>query len=89
LVKRAGLLLKKFQIMLRIEDELASIIDTRMAGDLICAADDRHFVDETLHQDVAKAIGGGHRIIVHAITHERGRGDLGRAFVTGLERRLG
>jgi hypothetical protein len=60
-----------------------------MAGNLIRAADDRHLVDKTFHQDVAKAIGGGHGIVVHAIAHERGRGDLGRALVAGLEWRLG
>ena len=76
LVKRAGLLLKKCQIMLRIEDELASIIDAWMTGDLICTADDHDLVDETLHQHVTKAIGGGHGIIVHPIAHERRGGDL-------------
>ena len=75
--------------MLRIEDELAAVIDAGMAGDLIRAADNRHLIDKAFHQDVAKAVGGWHRIIVHAIAHERGRGDFGRALVAGREWRLG
>src|ERR1700740_432798 len=75
--------------MLRVEDELAAAIDAWMAGDLIRAADDRDLVDETFYEDVTKAIGGGHRIIVHAVTHERGRGDFVRTLVAVLERRLG
>ena len=89
LIKRAGLLLEQRQIVLRVEDELAAAIDARMAGDLVRAADDHDLVDEALHQDVAKAIGGRRRIIVHAIAHQRRRGDLRRALVAGLEGRLG
>src|SRR4029077_9420403 len=89
LVERAGLLLEERQIMLRIEDELAAIIDTGMAGDFIRAADDRHLIDKTFHQNVTKAIGGGHGIIVHAIAHESRRGDFGGALVAGLEWRFG
>jgi hypothetical protein len=44
LVERTGLLFEECQIMLRIEDKLAAIIDAGMAGDLIRAADDRHLV---------------------------------------------
>ena len=71
--------------MLRVKDELTTAIDARMPGDLARAADDRDLVDEALDQDVAKTIGGGRRIIVHAIAHQRGRGDLRRALVAGLE----
>ena len=62
-------------------------IDARMPGDLARA--DRDLVDEALDQDVAKTIGGRRRIIVHAIAHQRGRGDLRRALVAGLEGQLG
>jgi hypothetical protein len=82
-------LLKQRQIVFRVEHELATTVDARMPGDLARAADDRHLVDKTLHQDIAKAIGRWHGIIVHAIAHERNRGDFGRALVAGLERHLG
>jgi hypothetical protein len=39
------------------------------------------------HQDVAKAIGGRRRIIVHAIAHHRRRGDLRCALFAGREGR--
>ncbi len=89
LIERAGLLLEERQIVLRVKHELTTAIDARMPGDLARAADDRHLVDEALDQDVAKAIGGWRRIIVHAIAHQRGRGDLRRALVAGLEGQLG
>src|ERR1700704_2494991 len=53
LIERAGLLLEERQIVLRVKDELTTAIDARMPGDLARAADDRHLVDEALHQDVA------------------------------------
>jgi hypothetical protein len=89
LVQGAGLLLEERQIVLRVEDELATTIDARMPGDLARAADDRDLVDEALDQDVAKTIGRRHGIIVHAIANEHGRGDLARALVARLEGRLG
>ena len=89
LIERAGLLLEERQIVLRVEDELATTIDARMPGDLARAADDRDLVDEALDQDVAKTIGRRHGIIVHAIANEHGRGDLARALVARLEGRLG
>ena len=89
LVQGAGLLLEERQIVLRVKDELTTAIDARMPGDLARAADDRDLVDEALDQDVAKTIGGWRRIIVHAIAHQRGRGDLRRALVAGLEGQLG
>jgi hypothetical protein len=58
LVKRARLLFEQREIMLlRVENELAATIDARMPGNLIGAADNRHLVDETVHEDVAKAMG--------------------------------
>jgi hypothetical protein len=59
-----------------------------MPGDL-ARADDRDLIHKTLDQDVTKTIGGWRRIIVHAIAHQRGRGDLRWALVAGLEGRLG
>ena len=88
LIKRAGLLLEERQIVLRVEDELATTIDAWMQGDLARAANDRDLVDEALHQDVTKTIGRWHGIIVHAIARQRSRGDLARALVAGLEGRL-
>src|ERR1700731_1641962 len=88
LVQGAGLLLEERQIVLRVKDELTTAIDARMPGDLARAADDRDLVDEALDQDVAKTIGGWRRIIVHAIAHQRGRGDLRRALVAGLAARV-
>ena len=89
LIQRAGLLLKKRQIMLRIEDELTSIIDPWMTGDRARAPEDCDLVDEALHQNVAEAVGGGDRIIVHPIAHQRRRRDFRWALVAGLEGCLG
>src|SRR6202158_879876 len=88
LVERAGVLFEERQIMLRIEDELAATVDAGMTGDLVHAADDRHMVDETLHQAVTKTMRRRHGIICHAIAPQRGRGDLARALVAGLEGHL-
>jgi hypothetical protein len=77
---------RRRQVVLWVKDELTTAIDARMPGDLARAADDRNLVDEALCRET---IGGERRIIVHAIAHHRGRGDLRRALVAGLEGQLG
>ena len=67
------------------KNELATIIAAWMTRDLNGSVKNYHLIDEPLHQDVAKAIGGRNGIIVHAVAHQRQGGDLGRAFMARLE----
>ncbi len=57
--EHARFLLEKRQVMFGVEDELAAGIAAWMTGNLDNATENHDFVDEALHQDVVKAIGGG------------------------------
>ncbi len=75
--------------MQRIEDEVLAGVGAPVAGDLLAAADDLHPVDIAANHHLAVAIGGRHRVIVAAITHQRERADPTRSLVARLVRHCG
>ena len=59
LVERSGLLLDQRQIMQGIADEVAALVRSLVAGDLLAGADDDHLIHEASYDDLAKAVRRG------------------------------
>ena len=85
LVERGRLDLDQCQIMQRIGDERACRIGTRVPGDDLAAAQDHHFVDEALHQDILEAVTRRHRVVVAAVADERRRRHPAAALLAWLQ----
>jgi len=67
LIQRTGLLLDQRQIMQRIEHELGLAVAPPMPRDLGRAGEDHDLLDEPLHDHLAEAVPGRHRVVVAAM----------------------
>ena len=68
--ERTGLLLDQCQIMQRIEHEFGLAVAPPMPRDLGRAGEDHDLLDEALHDHLAEAVLGRHRVVVAAIAHQ-------------------